>query len=168
MAVLAELQKACRSLVRLNSERCLSEARIRVPFFTRSTRLVFELPSELKLVCILLHLRPAGPFLPSSKSCSCPLFLANVSHYGHYTQLRLFSANMVKSLTLVGCLFATLIGHSAGHFLMLYPPSIGFDDALEATPPCGSFTVDFSKDNVTDFHVGGDVLAMVRQHYPMK
>ncbi|KAN0106375.1 hypothetical protein V8E51_009251 [Hyaloscypha variabilis] len=71
---------------------------------------------------------------------------------------------MVKSLTLVGCLFATLIGHSAGHFLMLYPPSIGFDDALEATPPCGSFTVDFSKDNVTDFHVGGDVLAMQSFH----
>ena len=71
---------------------------------------------------------------------------------------------MVNFLTLAGCVFATFIGQSAGHFLMLYPPSIGFDDDLEATPPCGSFTVDFSKDNVTDFHVGGDVLAMVRKH----
>ncbi|KAE9370483.1 hypothetical protein N431DRAFT_426845 [Stipitochalara longipes BDJ] len=71
---------------------------------------------------------------------------------------------MMKFFTLAGCLFATLIGQSAGHFLVLYPPSIGFDDDLEATPPCGSFTVDFSKDNVTDFHVGGDVLAMQSYH----
>ena len=71
---------------------------------------------------------------------------------------------MLKLLTLARCVFATLIGQSAGHFLMLYPPSIGFDDNLEATPPCGSFTVDFTKDNVTDFHVGGDVLAMVREN----
>lgn len=35
---------------------------------------------------------------------------------------------------------------------------------VSATPPCGSFTVDFSKDNVTDFHVGGDFIAMTSIH----
>jgi hypothetical protein len=77
--------------------------------------------------------------------------------------IKSISENMVKLLTLASCLLATFVGHSTGHFLMKYPPSIGFDDALEGTPPCGSFTVDFSKDNATDFHVGGDVLAMVRK-----
>ena len=45
---------------------------------------------------------------------------------------------------------------------MKYPPSIGFDDSIEGTAPCGGFTVDFSTDNVTNFHVGGDILAMVK------
>ncbi|OCL07549.1 hypothetical protein AOQ84DRAFT_408743 [Glonium stellatum] len=44
------------------------------------------------------------------------------------------------------------------------PPTIGFDDSLEATPPCGSFTVDFSKDNVTNFAVGGDAIAVTSIH----
>lgn len=56
------------------------------------------------------------------------------------------------------------LGQSTAHFLLNYPPTIGFDDSLEATPPCGSFTVDFSTDNVTDFHVGGDSLAMTSIH----
>src|SRR5438067_6297698 len=38
------------------------------------------------------------------------------------------------------------------------------DDSTETTPPCGSFTVDFSTDNVTDFHVGGDSLAVTSIH----
>lgn len=56
---------------------------------------------------------------------------------------------------------------SSAHFLLNYPPTIGmavpsqemivnlttpgFDDNLEGTAPCGSFTPDFSKDNVTNF-----------------
>ena len=62
------------------------------------------------------------------------------------------------------CLIGVLVGQSTAHFLLNYPPTIGFDDSLEATPPCGSFTVDFSTDNVTDFHVGGDSLAMTSIH----
>jgi hypothetical protein len=71
---------------------------------------------------------------------------------------------MVKLTTLAACFFASLIGQSASHFLLLYPPGVGFDDSTESTAPCGGFTVDFSKDNVTDFHVGGDVLALVSGH----
>jgi len=42
--------------------------------------------------------------------------------------------------------------------------SIGFDDNLEGTGPCGSFTVDFSKDNISDFHVGGDTVFLTGTH----
>lgn len=57
-----------------------------------------------------------------------------------------------------------LLAQSRAHFLLHYPPTIGFDDSLEATPPCGSFSVDFTKDNVTDFHVGGDYIALTSIH----
>jgi hypothetical protein len=71
---------------------------------------------------------------------------------------------MGRLVSLVLCLVAVFIGQSTAHFLRKYPPTIGFDDSLEATPPCGSFSVDFAKDNVTDFHVGGDSLAMISIH----
>jgi hypothetical protein len=58
------------------------------------------------------------------------------------------------------CLLAVFIGQSTADFLLNYPPAIGFDNGFEGTPPCGSFSVDFPTDNVTDFHVGGDALAM--------
>jgi hypothetical protein len=59
---------------------------------------------------------------------------------------------------------AVFISQSTAHFLLNYPPTIGFDDSLEANPPCGGFTPDFSTDNVTDFHVSGDSLAMTSIH----
>jgi hypothetical protein len=62
------------------------------------------------------------------------------------------------------CLVALFVRFSSSHFLLNYPPTIGFDDSLETTPPCGSFTVDFSTDNVTDFYVGGNALAMTSIH----
>jgi hypothetical protein len=71
---------------------------------------------------------------------------------------------MGRFLSLVLCLVASFTSQSIAHFLLNYPPTIGFDDSLEATPPCGSFTVNFSKDNVTDFHIGGDFLAMTSIH----
>ena len=72
-----------------------------------------------------------------------------------------------------------LVEYSSAHFLLHYPPTIGFDDSLEGTPPCGSFTVDFSQDNMyvlsrihaspanskrTDFHVEGDSIALTSIH----
>jgi hypothetical protein len=69
---------------------------------------------------------------------------------------------MSRFWNLVFCLVAVYATQGSAHFLLNYPPTIGFDDSLEATAPCGSFTVDFSTDNVTDYHVGGDTLAMVR------
>lgn len=50
---------------------------------------------------------------------------------------------------------------TTAHFLLHYPATIGFSDDDEGTAPCGSFTVDFSSDNVTDFHVDSDVIAVV-------
>lgn len=59
---------------------------------------------------------------------------------------------------------ATAIHQSAAHFLLHYPATVGFDDDLEGTAPCGSFTPDFTKDNVTDFHVAGDSIALTSTH----
>ena len=68
---------------------------------------------------------------------------------------------MARFSNLVFCFIAVYTTQTSAHFLLHYPPTIGFDDALETTPPCGSFTADFATDNVTDYHVGGDTLAMV-------
>ncbi|KAF8854267.1 hypothetical protein BDZ45DRAFT_627939 [Acephala macrosclerotiorum] len=72
----------------------------------------------------------------------------------------------MSSLTSL-CVFLAvflLLGQSTAHFLLNYPPTIGFDDSLEGEAPCGSFTVDFSTDNVTNYYVGGDTLAMTSIH----
>ncbi|KAJ5465221.1 uncharacterized protein N7458_000907 [Penicillium daleae] len=61
-------------------------------------------------------------------------------------------------------LLALAVSQSSAHFLLNYPSTIGFGDTLELTPPCGGFTVDFIKDNVTDFHVDGDTIAVTSIH----
>jgi len=66
--------------------------------------------------------------------------------------------------SLLLCLGVVFISQSTAHFLLNYPTTIGFDDSLEGNAPCGSFSVDFSTDTVTDFHVGGDSLAMTSIH----
>lgn len=58
---------------------------------------------------------------------------------------------------------AVLISQSTAHFFLNYPPTIGFNDSLEGSAPCGSFPADISTDNVTDFHVAGDSVAVVRK-----
>jgi len=70
----------------------------------------------------------------------------------------------LSSVTAVAFLALAMISPSTAHFLLNYPPTIGFDDSLEGTPPCGSFTVMFSTDNVTDFHVGGNAIAVTSIH----
>ncbi|KAG4441254.1 hypothetical protein IFR05_003245 [Cadophora sp. M221] len=67
-----------------------------------------------------------------------------------------------------GLVAALLVSQSSAHFLLNYPTSIGFDDDLEATAPCGSFDVDFSTDNITNFHVGGDAIALRSTHADTK
>lgn len=71
---------------------------------------------------------------------------------------------MASSMFSIALLLGAFVGSSTSHFLLNYPPTIGFDDSLETTAPCGSFKVDFATDNVTDFHVGGDALAMTSIH----
>lgn len=54
---------------------------------------------------------------------------------------------------------------SAAHFTLNSPPSVGpFDEDTEGTQPCGGVTLDFSKDNVTDYHVGGEAIALFLGH----
>jgi hypothetical protein len=57
-----------------------------------------------------------------------------------------------------------LASQASGHFLLNYPATVGFDDDNEGTGPCGGETVDFSKNNVTDFHVGGDTIWVTNTH----
>ena len=71
---------------------------------------------------------------------------------------------MARFISLAACVTVLLVSQSAAHFTLQNPPTIGFDDDLETTPPCGSFKVDFSKDNVTNFHVDGDFIAVTSIH----
>ncbi|KFY37127.1 hypothetical protein V495_07350 [Pseudogymnoascus sp. VKM F-4514 (FW-929)] len=49
-----------------------------------------------------------------------------------------------------------------GHFNLNYPTTLGFDDSKEGTGPCGGFEP--SLDKTTDFHIGGDVIAVKTTH----
>jgi len=63
------------------------------------------------------------------------------------------------------CLVALVLASQASaHFLLNYPATVGFDDDNEGNGPCGGETVDFSKDNVTDFHVDGDSIWVTNTH----
>ena len=73
-------------------------------------------------------------------------------------------SQMARLTPLAICLTVLLIGQSTAHFVLHYPSTIGFDDDLEGTPPCGGFTVDFSKDNLTNFHVDGDFIYVTSVH----
>lgn len=50
------------------------------------------------------------------------------------------------------------------HFNLDYPTTIGFEDEKQRDGPCGGFTPNFSKDNLTDFHVNGDAIATLTTH----
>lgn len=53
----------------------------------------------------------------------------------------------------------------AAHFTLDAPTSVGpFDEDTESTAPCGGVTIDTSKDNATDFHVGGEAIALFLGH----
>ncbi|KAK0125325.1 hypothetical protein ONS96_009176 [Cadophora gregata f. sp. sojae] len=68
------------------------------------------------------------------------------------------------SILSAGLVAALLVSQTSAHFLLNYPETIGFDDDSESTAPCGSFTVDFSTDNITEFHVAGDTIALRSTH----
>ena len=53
---------------------------------------------------------------------------------------------------------------ASAHFKLNAPPTIGFDEDQEGTDPCGGFTPDFSKNNVSDFHVGGEPVVLFLGH----
>lgn len=54
---------------------------------------------------------------------------------------------------------------AAAHITLNAPVPVGpFDEDNEANAPCGGVTIDFSKDNVTDFHVGGEPIDLFLGH----
>jgi len=54
---------------------------------------------------------------------------------------------------------------ASAHFLLQYPATAGFNDNQEGTAPCGSFTpFTPGSANITDFHVGGDAVAVTSTH----
>lgn len=54
---------------------------------------------------------------------------------------------------------------AAAHFTLNEPVSVGpFDEDVESTAPCGGVSIDFSSDNVTDFHVGGEPVGLFLGH----
>ncbi|RMZ77993.1 hypothetical protein DV737_g4099, partial [Chaetothyriales sp. CBS 132003] len=64
------------------------------------------------------------------------------------------------SLTYLGL---ALLQLSSAHFLLQYPPSLGFDDDLEGNAPCGGEDVKFA-DNDTNIPVGGFSVSILSTH----
>ncbi|KAG5953919.1 hypothetical protein E4U53_007831 [Claviceps sorghi] len=60
-------------------------------------------------------------------------------------------------------LLSALCGLASAHFVLKYPKGATFNDDTESEGPCGGSLPDFSK-TLTDFHVGGDALAMKFTH----
>jgi hypothetical protein len=52
---------------------------------------------------------------------------------------------------------------AAAHFNLDYPPSLGFDEDIEGTSPCGGFPIAFS-DSDTQVQVDGFPVALVAGH----
>ncbi|KAI6367526.1 hypothetical protein MCOR25_004891 [Pyricularia grisea] len=70
---------------------------------------------------------------------------------------------MAPFSTLFGA--ALLLASSASaHYSLLTPTPLGSDDDGEASGPCGGYTPDFSKNTVSDFHVGGGNIGMRLGH----
>ncbi len=53
---------------------------------------------------------------------------------------------------------------SIAHFTINFPSPLGSDSNNEGTGPCGGFTFSASSSNITDFHVGGDAIALITSH----
>ncbi|RMZ91843.1 hypothetical protein DV736_g899, partial [Chaetothyriales sp. CBS 134916] len=64
------------------------------------------------------------------------------------------------SFTYLGLVLLQL---SSAHFILKYPPSLGFDDDLEGNAPCGGEDVKFA-DNDTNIQVGGFSVSILSTH----
>ena len=58
---------------------------------------------------------------------------------------------------------ATVSNVAFSHFILQYPPSLGFDDGIEGTAPCGGFPVVFNSSDV-DIPVNGFSASMLSTH----
>ncbi|KAJ2898602.1 uncharacterized protein MKZ38_003799 [Zalerion maritima] len=59
---------------------------------------------------------------------------------------------------------ALLVTGANAHFNVKYPEPIGFEDDSQGAGPCGGLDPDFSTNTVSDFHVGGDSIALLNGH----
>lgn len=151
----------------VNLDACLTDQAILVTgharnIFTRSTpfNLVKWVSFEFHQFFFLKHLRTQGLHAPTPNTP----FDSQLLDLHLIPQHRRASHKSIIAMfgKLSSCLVTLLLAsQGSAHFYLNYPPSIGFDDSLEGTPPCGSFTPDPSKDNVTNYYVGGTSLALV-------
>lgn len=70
----------------------------------------------------------------------------------------MFTMKLLSILSL-----AVLTQRSTAHFLLNYPPTLGFSDDMEGTGPCGSFPVVFNSSDV-QVQVGGFPIALTSTH----
>ena len=62
-------------------------------------------------------------------------------------------------------LLSLLATTTTAHFTISYPPFVEpANENLLASGPCGGAELDFEKGTVTDFHVGGDAVAVIGGH----
>jgi len=66
----------------------------------------------------------------------------------------------ITSLLGVTCLLSF---QATAHFILQYPPSLGFDDDTESTAPCGGFTVSFNSSDAS-VPIGGFPISMLSTH----
>ncbi|KAH8650812.1 hypothetical protein BGZ60DRAFT_388634 [Tricladium varicosporioides] len=67
------------------------------------------------------------------------------------------SSNIVAGL-------ACLISMGSSHFVLQIPTSIGYNDALEGTAPCGSFSATDRSKGVTNWQVAGAAISVITTH----
>ena len=70
------------------------------------------------------------------------------------------SLKMYSRLPLV---IAALSNVAFAHFILQYPPSLGFDDSIEGTAPCGGFPVVFNSSDA-NLPVGAFSTSMLSTH----
>lgn len=85
-------------------------------------------------------------------------------HMIQTNRLPLRTSGIMTSLRISTASLLLLAASANAHFKLVEPESIGFSDDGEGEGPCGSFTPDFSKDTITDFHVGGQPIALMNTH----
>jgi hypothetical protein len=70
----------------------------------------------------------------------------------------------MASIKSIACAAFALLPVAHAHFNLNTPTSAGFNDDEEGTSPCGAATLDFAKQTVSDFHVGGQPVGMLSTH----
>lgn len=70
----------------------------------------------------------------------------------------------MASIKSIACAAFALLSIANAHFNLNTPTSAGFNEDDEDKGPCGGATLDFDKQAVSDFHVGGQPVGMLSGH----